>query len=178
MPITAEGPISLPLYKLAELLAETQECQEWCGLTYPDASAATTLIDDANTKHIWMPCTSEEITRLIDRMPVFAVGQSSPWNLQSRSAGASNWLRPAGAAELLIADIDRYPNDQEASGREFQNRVGRLLSQMGQLSGQGERLDFQSIDQVLAPIVCDQEEEASAGARWWIALYTIGWGIR
>lgn len=173
--ISAVGPISVPLYKLARLVAETETCQTWCGLTYPDASAASTLIDTPSTQHIFTPTCRRPPPELLDSMPLFVCGQGNAWQHASQTGGARNYLRPDGVAELLIADRDRYPDNDEESLRYFNNQVGELLTDLGELSGTSDRFDFYSVRQVVPPHWPDQEEEASLDQRYWLVLFEFTW---
>lgn len=59
-PPTPAGPYTVPLHKLAQMIAECAAFQERCGLTYPDALAEDKLVNgEGGLKRIYYPAIEE-----------------------------------------------------------------------------------------------------------------------
>jgi hypothetical protein len=175
---TATGPISVPKRKLCEMLAEAETWQTWCGLAYPDAAAADKLIDGiGGTKRIYFPTAdANDLGELYDRMPLAVVGNGTSWTMPTKAGGAGNYMRPNGQLSLIVADIDRYPDNLESSQREFENRLGDLMEDLRNLSGRSDRLAMDLIAQQIAPSLPPEDEQNARPDRtWWAAMYLIDW---
>lgn len=164
-PPTPAGPYTVPLAKLADMLAETAAFQEQCGLTYPDGECLEKLVQgDGGFKRIYYPALDNDAWK--DKLPIAVVAQGDAWRLPRVAGGGRNFFHsPDGTLELILCDIDRAEWSLEAGARTFMNWVGAVLASgdddrpgLTELSALDDRLSIEEVSQLDPPALSPRDE--------------------
>lgn len=179
------GPYTVPLHKLAQMVAECAAFQGRCGLTYPDADAEEKLVDgDGGMKRIYYPAL-ESIDAVLSKLPAAVISESEDWSIPMVSGGARNYSHgPRGALELILMDHDRYSGSIEASKRDFMNFVGLTLQSgdddapgLFELAALDDRLIINEITQLDPPEMCSRDAQNQYQRLYWSARFQIRYGL-
>jgi hypothetical protein len=167
---TPEGPYTVPLHRLAQMLAECAAFQTRCGLSYPDADAEAKLVNgDGGLKRIFYPAIEGDALELA---PCAILTWGSDWQLPMSSGGARNYFHsPVGEIFLELIDVERHPGNEEASTRNFGNWIGLVLHSgddaapgLGELSALNDRLAINRFTQLEPPLFLERVDSEARGA--------------
>ena len=89
-------------------------------------------------------------------------------------SGPSNALYPSGQFNLVLADVDRFPGDQQAGYTDFLNFADGVVADVAEKSDTDDNICITSIVQVNAPGISD-EKEWGAVRPFWLTRYEIMW---
>lgn len=184
-----DGPYTVPLHKLAQMVSECAAFQTRCGLTYPDTDAEAKLVNgDGGQKRIYYPAL--EAGDWFTRLPVAIITWGDSWRLPLVAGGARNYFHGPDAELILeLIDVDRQSQEQaqsrlEAGTRDFGNFIGRVLSGadennpgLKELAASNDRLAIKEISQLEAPMICDRIDEAAHGKTYFTARFSIRYGL-
>lgn len=185
MPPTPEGPYTVPLHKLAQMVAECAAFQTRVGLTYPDADAEAKLVNgDGGFKRIFYPAIEDENDPLL-KLPSAIISYSEDWSMQMIAGGDRNYFHGArGSLEFGLMDHDRHPHSIEASMRDFMNFIGMVIQSgntdtpgLCELSAKDDRLIISEISQMDPPEICSRDVQHQKQRAYWSARFQIRYGL-
>jgi hypothetical protein len=159
--IAAAGPISIPVRKLVELLAESTFFQARVGASSKTDAYPYIHHPELHAKGLY------EI-----KGPLAVVGTAG----FSLSRVDNRLLRPSNCSlALVLSDDDRYPDSPERSQTDFENFVGQTLAEIAGLQGVDTRLPIDSIH--LADSRKIGVTAATPGQRnvYWMAMIEVHW---
>jgi hypothetical protein len=160
--IEAKGPISIPVRKLVELVAESMYFQQRV-----KANSADEAMQFIHHPHL-RASGLEEIKGPLVVISTKAFGLSRVDNKQ---------LRPEGCMlDLTISDDVKYPDRSDWSQTDFENFVGQMLSEIASLQSEGTRLAIDSITQTI-PASINRLPAGGPSQRnaYWITSFDIHW---
>lgn len=182
-PPSPVGPLTVPLAKLADMLAETAAFQEAAGLVFPDGDANEKLIQGLRgKKRIFYPALEE--TEFRDYLPLAIIMQGDDWNMAPVAGGSQVWFHgPTGSLELILAAPDRE-RSLEAGARAFMNWVGTVIQSdepryperrpgLLDLSGKDDRLAIRGVSQLDKPAISPREEADP----YWTVRLNVTYGL-
>lgn len=157
--IEALGPISVPVRKLVELVAESATFQ-----TRVKADSVEEAMKFIHHPHL-RANGFEEI-----KGPL-AVVSSQPCTWERVDA---NQLRPTGVLVLTLSNDDKYPEKSDWSQIDFENFCGQVIQDICELQGKNTRL---TIDSIVQSIPASLSHPTAAGpdqrSAYWISTFEI-----
>jgi len=182
MPLTPTptGPVSVPMFRLAEMIADSAAFQTAAGLTPPDPDARDKLILGINgDKRIFLPSLRAEdgdYLSLVPRMPLAVVQMGDAWQRPVIGGGA-NPLLSIQQGQLAVSYFarDELPADRLASFVTADNLFGAIDHEILQYVSPvtEDDLAMSGSEIFLLPIHSSEIEDAQhAGAGYWRAIFT------
>jgi hypothetical protein len=159
------GPIAVPEWKLARMLAACASAQQRFGYNTGDVWALGQTLDRivtpvAEGKELW---------------PAILVNGGDQWQLERISGGSGNYLRPNGSCLLMLSDKSRYQGNIDAGLREFKIWIGALLKELASQAAVDDLLSIEGIRQELPPFLPSREESVSQEFDYFCASYFVDW---
>lgn len=177
------GPYMVVMHRVIEMLADCENFQERCGLTYDDSEAYEKLFEgqDGATRHLFYPALEDVLWQ--DHFPLGVLMLGDRWTLRAAAGGSQLWLpNPERTLQLWLADWenDDYAGDLEASLRDFCNWIGLVARDLAGLSAVNENVPIGQIEQSMHPFLPSEEEQASlrsdaypSGRNYWTTIFTL-----
>jgi hypothetical protein len=168
-----EGPITTPLCKLVELVAESTNFRVRAGLAADAVRANEKLIDGADgwEKRIFYPFADLETLEVYPAAVLWTGGTE----FTQDSGGHRNFLATSGNIALLLVDLCKYPEDRETSCRDFTNFAGNVFMDLAEAFGEDDNLTGTRIHSMRGPdrdiISLSQGQQDR-----WICWAEIAWG--
>ncbi len=162
----AVGPYTVPLAKMADMLAGTASFQTRMGLL-GDPLAVSKCARN-------LPFPALERAKIREYLPSIIIMPGPTWSMEEKAGGSLNYLRPAGSLKLIFADNARFGDDLTASARDFCNWIGQTFQDLAQLWGSDALLSGRRVRQDMAPAGCSEKEENSAGL-YFMASFVVEW---
>lgn len=178
---SAAGPYTVPLYKLATMVAECAAFQEACGFTYPMLDEEGVLLNgDGGKKRIFYPGIEDAD---YGDFPLAIISAGEEWTMRLHAGGDRNYsYSPSGSLELMLMNWATGENNEFAA-RSFLNFIGQVISGdddnpgLWQLSAADDRLAINEITQFLPPQMCSRTEESQREQIYWQAGFTVRYGL-
>ena len=173
MPVnpTPDGPLAVPLHRLARMLCQCEALQSRAGLAYPDGFAEEKLLfgERGGTKRIYYPFLEEtSIAGALENLPLVVVEVGTPYTWPQRAGGAVNLVSyPAGTFFVSILDRDQYPGVRESGCLAFLNFVGEVIRQLGDQAGSDDTVAISELSLVEPPRLCSAGDESALGWGYW-----------
>jgi len=159
--VDASGPLSTPVRRLAELIAESPAFQQWT-----ETNSQGEALARVHHPHL------RNNTNLMDVKKPVAVVSTQSFGL---ARVTNRQLRPdGGVLRVILSDVDRYPTRSDWSQTYFENQVGQVLSEIAALQGDDERLAIDKITLVSPPML-SRPQVAGQKQPYWVALVDVAW---
>ena len=161
MPETYEvGPLTSSVYQLRRLVAECVSFQE--RVEAEDADGAK--------EHIKTWDYEDDPVELQRARPFACVWPADRFDLERIAGGGQSLFGSGGQLVLILTDVDRHPDDREASAAEFAGWLDKILLEMAAIAGVDDRLCVRRVSFLSRPLRTATKDEPSAGAYWETAL--------
>jgi hypothetical protein len=160
--IVAEGLLSLPVRRLAELVADSRSFRLAVGAATP-ADALKTRI---HHPHVRMQLEDNQIA-----LPLAVITRS---RFRLRRV-ATYMMRPEDCAlDLILRDWDQVPERTDHGQLRFDNWCGNVISEIAELQGRDGRMAIDSIS-AAEPSKVSSLKTLGDGQPFWSAAFEIVW---
>lgn len=159
------GPITSAVYQLRRLVAESAAFRT--RVEAEDAEAAKAQIKTWDYE--------DDPVELQKARPFACVWPADKFDLAQVAGGGQSLFSSGGDLVLILTDIDRHPDDREASAADFAGWVDTILLEIAAVAGVDDRLCIRRVTFLQRPLRTATKDEPSAGAFWQTALL-IEWG--
>jgi len=154
------GPITSAVYQLRRLVAESAAFQTRVGAADVAAAKAKVITWDYE----------DDPVNLQKARPFGGVWPADKFDLVQVAGGGQSLFSSGGELVLILTDIDRHPDDREASAADFAGWVDTILLEIAAIAGVDDRLCIRRVTFLERPLRTATKDEPSAGAFWQTAL--------